>query len=495
MPAIAEALHVRGLNKLYGGEVALAGAGFTVRRGEIHGLLGANGAGKSTLVRIIAGVEQPDAGTVTIAGQRQPVPFTGAHARAAGLAHIDQQRALAPDLSIADNIGLTVGFPRRFGLIDARRTRRQAEEALRSVGLRTDVRRAVAELPVAEQTLVAIARALAVDATLILLDEPTANLGAAESAVLYERLATLATTGVACLLVTHALNEALDVCHRLTVLRDGQVVTTCDTAQLDERDLARLIVGHDVEAGPRTEVPRQPTTPVLTLEGVRTAGLGPLDLGIGRGEIVGVTGLPDSGHLAIGAVLAGSLALQAGTMCLEGESYTPRSPRDAAARAVAYVPPDRARDGLALDLTCRENLFLHGRSRQEGSRAGDMMQRGNVKATSPEAIISTLSGGNMQKVLLAKALGRSPRLLVLSEPTVGVDVVAREEIYTQIAAAAAQGMAVLVVSSDFSEIAALCHRTLVVRYGQPFALLPREHTTVTRLTELSGASDKVGEIA
>jgi len=500
------ALDVGRVRKLYGGEVALDNVSFTVGRGEIHGLLGANGAGKSTLVRVIAGVEAPDAGTIVINGQPQGTHVTSAHARDAGLAHIDQQRALIPDLSIADNVALTVGFPRRLGVVDTRRTRQQANTALQRVGLHIDARRKVAELPIAEQTLVAIARALAVEAQLILLDEPTASLGAAESEMLYARLTALAATGVSCILVTHALNEALSICNRITVLRDGHVVETCDSAELDERRLAALIVGHEVITQPiavrRVSAPSGSSAPVFAADDVRCPGLGPLTFAVQRGEVLGVTGLPDSGHLALGALLVGATRLEGGTMSRDGLPYAPRNPRDAVAARVAYVPPDRLRDGLAQDMTSRENLFFDGRTagrtrdlrhRRERKRAAEILTACKVKPANPEAPISTLSGGNMQKVLIAKWLDTRPELLVLSEPTVGVDIAAREEIYEQIHSAAARDAAVVVISSDFTEVAALCHRALVIRYGRLFAELGEKEATVTRLTELSGAADKARE--
>jgi ribose transport system ATP-binding protein len=493
----AAALQVSGIQKVYGGEVALAGASLRVGRGEIHGLLGANGAGKSTLVRIICGAEPQDAGTVAIGGEQLPVPHSGALVKSLGCALIHQDRALAADLTIAENVALTVGYPRRHGLIDRRATARQAREALDRVGLRADVQTYVGELPIAEQTLVAIARALAVDAQLILLDEPTANLGQEDAQLLYGRLRTLAAGGVACVLITHALGEALEICDHVTVLRNGAVVATRPSAELTPDELATLVVGHtpvnssSMRSAGVGDTASAGSPPRLRLRELRHERIGPLTLDVQPGEIVGITGLADSGHLLIGDVLAGLSSPQSGEMELDGDGYRPRGVRDARLRRVAYVPPDRVRDGLATDMTARENLFLDGGVRfgtsvgREREQARDILTAAKVRPPDPDAQLTTLSGGNMQKVLLAKWLTTDPTLLVLTEPTVGVDIGAREDIYARLREACAGGLAVLLASSDLEEVAALSDRVIVLRYGRVVAELTCSEATTERLAALS----------
>jgi ribose transport system ATP-binding protein len=475
---------------VYGGNIALAGVSLAIERGEIHGLLGANGAGKSTLVKIISGTEVQDSGTISIDGKQLPVPHHPTMVREAGCALIHQERALAPDLSVADNIALTIGFAGKWGLIDQKKTARRARVALERVGLNADVSTLVSDLPIAEQTLVAVARALAVEARLVLLDEPTANLGREDALLLYARLRALASQGVACVLITHALGEALDVCDRVTVLRDGSVVASQSASELTPDDLATLVVGRR----PAQRVVKRrassgqdaSSAPRLALENLTHDRFGPLSLKARPGEIVGVTGLADSGHLQVTEVVAGLASPGSGTMELDGESYAPKGVAEARTRGTAYVPPDRLRDGLALTMSARENLYLDGRSpKNERAEARRIMSEAKVKPPNSEAQVSTFSGGNQQKILIAKWLETKPSLIILAEPTVGVDIGAREDIYAQLREACSQGQSVLVASSDLEEISLLCDRVFVLRYGRVVAELESEDATVARLTALS----------
>ncbi|MCW2527185.1 MAG: monosaccharide transporter ATP-binding protein family [Pseudonocardiales bacterium] len=499
-----DALSVENIQKIYGGETALGGVSLSIRAGEIHGLLGANGAGKSTLVRIVCGVEAPDGGRVHMFGQELPRIGAAAAARALGLAYIHQDRALAPDLSVADNIAMATGYPTRWGIISRRAVDRVAAQALSQVGLDVDVRAQVSELTVGQQTLVAIARALAVRARLIILDEPTANLGLPESEMLYNRLQELSGTGVSSVLVTHALDEAIKVCHRVTVLRNGTTVATgLNTVGLGTEALATMIAGRPVARATRPSLHAATTRSVrLSLINVSAERFGPLSLSVRAGEIVGVTGLADSGHLQLGRLLIGEIPFHAGTIQLDEQDVRLASVREAIQRGVGYVPPDRVRDGLAIDLTSRENLFLDGRawSADEANADAPVTARGRnysaaretalarkilaitkTKPADPNATMSTLSGGNMQKVLVSKWLSRPLKVLVLSEPTVGVDVGAREDIYRAIADAAGRGLAIVVTSSDFEEIEKLCHRAVVLRYGRQVDELSQDRLTTEKL--------------
>ena len=492
------ALEVSGLTKIYGGEIALADADLRVGRGEIHGLLGANGAGKSTLVKIVSGAETADAGTVTIQGHELPPRHRPADAQDQGLAIIHQDRALMPALSIADNIGIVVGFPRRRGgTIDAATMRATARAALDRVGMTTDVDTLVADLPIAEQTLVAIARALALQAQVLILDEPTANLGAVDARNLYDRIRRLAADGVACVLISHALDECLDVCDRVTVLRDGRVVGSHDATDLDAHRLASLVVGHEVTTTREAHrVVDRTTTPRLRVVELSDERIVPLSFDVAPGEVVGITGLPDSGHLHVGELVAG-LAPAEGRLELDGTGFTPDPRINHRVHRVAYLPPDRLRDGLAVDLTARENLFMDGRHPTSGARMGraaetslarTLMQAIKVKPPVPGATLSTLSGGNAQKVLLAKWLATEPRLLVLAEPTVGVDIGAREDLYARVREARDAGLAVLLTSSDLEETIALSDRVLVLRYGELVAERSTEGLTLDHLTALTNGA-------
>ncbi|WP_460062576.1 sugar ABC transporter ATP-binding protein [Streptomyces sp. YKOK-I1] len=496
--AAAPALQVTGVTKVYGGEVALADADLRVGRGEVHGLLGANGAGKSTLVKIVSGAVPQDAGTVTIGGVTLPPHHRPAAAAALGLAIIHQDRALCPGLTIAENIALVVGFPRRRRLIDQAALRELAQSSLDRVGLRTDVGTLVSDLPIAEQTLVAIARALAQRASVLILDEPTANLGAVDARLLYDRIRGLAAQGVACVLISHALDECLAICDHVTVLRDGAVVASRPAAGLTGRELAALVVGQDVttDRHDRPELPAS-TTPRLRVRGIRHERLVPLTFDVAPGEVVGVTGLPDSGHLLVGEIVAGAAGADGGELLLDGSPYRPAARPRYRSDRVAYVPPDRVRDGLAVDLTARENLYLDGRTpvsnerlgrKAEARHAAALLTESGVRPADPETTLSTLSGGNMQKVLLAKWLATEPRLLVLAEPTVGVDIGAREDLYTRVRAARDTGMSVLLTSSDLEETLKLSDRVLVMRYGEVVAERRCDDLTLDELTALTNGS-------
>ncbi|GAA3316171.1 sugar ABC transporter ATP-binding protein [Arthrobacter ramosus] len=495
------ALEVSDVTKVYGGEVALGGVSLTVAPGEIHGLLGANGAGKSTLVRLTCGAESTDGGEISICGQRLPksTASAAAAARALGLSYIHQDRALAGDMSIADNISLTAGFPKtRLGLIRDGVSERRARSALDRVGIDLDPRQLVNELTIAEQTMVAIARALAVDAKVVLLDEPTANLGKHESTMLYARLRRLAKDGVAMVLITHAIDEALEHCDRITVLRNGLVAGSAPSNELSARELIGMIVGDGTPSeGVRGNV--KPSGAVrLRATGVRTERLGPIDTDVRAGEILGITGMADSGHLTLGELLFGQLELESGSLEVDGEDFIPTTPAAAMRRGIGYVPGDRIRDGLATDLTAQENLFLDRpyRPTNPGARGAAAERReamrilteAAVKPRDPSAAIDTLSGGNMQKVLIARWLAKQPSLLVLSEPTIGVDVGARNEIYDRIYAEAERGVGVVVTSSDFEEIALVCDRALVLRYGRVVGELSGDALTIQALTDMSSSS-------
>lgn len=497
-------LAASGVRKVYGGEVALANVSLTIAAGTIHGLLGANGAGKSTLVRSICGVERRDAGVIAVDGVALPAGHGARDAREAGIVHIDQDRALCAELSIAENVALTVGHPtRRGGLVKTSALLTQARAALEIVGLDHDVTTPVGELPISDQTLVAIARALATSARLILLDEPTADLTPAERTALLARLRTLAAEGVSCVLITHSLGEALDVCDAITILRDGIVVDSRPAGELDERSVTALMVGEDAgvtwddrvaSASRHTSIDRRSPGPRLTLDGISCERLGPLSLDVRPGEVVALTGTSDSGYLLVGDLLSGLIPRSSGTMQLNGRPYTPRTVADALRDGVACVPADRTTDGLALEMTARENLLMRGHrfsSRLRGIRAGlerswaqSILVHGAVKPADPEAMLSTLSGGNMQKILLAKWLAEEPELLVLCEPTVGIDVAARTDIYARVRNACADGLAVLLASSDLEEVATISDRVFVMQHGAPVGELVGDEITIGNITEL-----------
>jgi len=483
---MSERLDARDIRKAYGGAVALRGASLSVAPGEIHALLGENGAGKSTLIKCIAGTPPPDSGVISVDGHQLSASHGPAEAAAAGLAFIHQESTLIEDITVEENIAIVEGYPRRFGLIDWRAVRRRAEGALDAIGVSIDPGAKVAELPIAARTTVAIARALALSAKLLVLDEPTASLGAKDVAALFAALRRIAARGDSIVFVSHRLDEVYDLCDRVTVLRDGANVGTARPADLSRRELVGMICGRDISFI-RKSAPAAAARPVLAARGFEGEVVAALDFAIRAGEIVGLTGLSDAGHYEIGQMLFGLAPIIAGVATLDGEAFAPRGPAEAIAAGVGYLPPDRNIEGLAREMTLTENLFLNpGRgafldAARETSQAAELLRRFTVRPPLPYALVGTLSGGNAQKVLLARWLSSGAKLLVVNDVSVGVDIGAREDIYAAIREAAAAGAAVLIATSDFEEIENLCSRAFVLARGVLLAELQGADLTVSSI--------------
>ena len=487
-------LDARGIRKAYGGSLALSGVSLTVQAGQIHALLGENGAGKSTLIKCLAGTPPPDAGTITIEGHRLPNQHGPVDATAAGLAFIHQESTLIEGLSVEENIAIVEGYPRRFGLIDWLAVRRRAIEALDLLGVAIDPGAKVAELPLASRTMVAIARALALSAKLLILDEPTASLGPSDVARLFAALRRISSQGGAVIFVSHRLDEVYDLCDHITVLRDGANVGNARPRELSRSEMVAMICGHEVRFAGKNR-PRRSTEPLLHAKGLEGELLAPIDFTVGVGEIVGFTGLSDAGHYELGEILYGLAPIVRGQLRLQGQSYAPRSPVAALKASVGYLPRDRNLDGLAREMTLTENLFLNParespamagsiwllKEREDGA-ASVLLRRFAVRPPLPNARLATLSGGNAQKVLLARWLSSGARLLIINDVSVGVDIGAREDIYAAIRLASASGAAVMIVTSDFEEIENLCSRALVFSRGLLRAEFESDELTVHNLS-------------
>ncbi len=476
------ALEVRDVVKVYGGTVALGGVSLDVAEGEIHGLVGENGAGKSTLVRIVTGVERTDSGEVRIAGQSDP--------SRAQTAVIHQNLALVEDMSVLENIALAAGYRRwKRGPVNWRSTREAAREALERLGVAIDPRAEISELPLAQRAIVAIARALARETKLVVFDEPTANLQAAEAKRLFSIMERLRETNVACLLISHRIDEVLDTCDRITVLRDGSVVGTWNANDLTAEHLIELILGRKSAAFESRSSGQEDV--LLRAERLEVEGIGPLDFDVRRGEIFGITGLADAGHVTLAEAIFGAKRITGGDVILDGRAYHPRSPRVAVAAGIAYVPPDRHRESIAPELTARENLFMLPdrrmlaplRLRSERRAAHRVMKDFDVRPLQPERELSAFSGGNQQKIVLGKWLSRPRRLIVLGEPTASVDVGAKLEIYRALRRACEAGTTVIIASSDFEEIAMVADRVLVLYAGRAVRTIDRSELSVESVTE------------
>jgi ABC-type sugar transport system ATPase subunit len=489
-------LDAEGLHKRYGGVRALNGASLAVSAGEIHALVGENGSGKSTLLKIISGQQRPDAGTVALAGT--PLTFRSpTDALRQGIATVTQETTLAPDLSVAENIFLGHRMARRAGIVRWNATRRAAGAALRRLGVEVDPSLPVHRLRADERQMVEIARALSMDARVLILDEPTSSLTEDEVQSLFRAVRALREQGVATIFVSHRLKEVYDLVDRITVLRDGVTVGTGSAQELDRTRLIKLMVGRDLVDALPSAVAAGGRPAALRVRGLSLAdALDEVDLDVAPGEIVGLAGLLGAGRSELLETLFGLRRRSAGSVEVHGKEVRFRAPRDAIRGGLALVPADRKLQGLVLGMTVRENIVMAAtssalrlsppRSASELPLVDDAIDAMQIRAHSHRALVGTLSGGNQQKVVLGKWLATRPSVLMLDEPTRGVDVGAKSEIYRLIFGAAESGVAVLVSSSENPELITLCDRVLVLFRGRIAATLDRAEATEARIAHAAG---------
>lgn len=473
MPSPALDLRVERVSKQFGRTRALSEVSLSVLPGSVHALVGENGAGKSTLGRIIAGAIQPNAGSVVIDGE----PVTFARPRDAlerGIALIAQELALVPTLAAAENVLLGVE-PRRWGFVDRRRLRRRYRQLAADAGFEMPEGVPIGALPVAHQQQVEILRALARDARLIVMDEPTARLSATEAQKLHATIRSLAASGRSVLLISHFLKEVLQVADTVTVLRDGALISTGPTADVSEAGLIEAMLGRRLTAQfPDRRPPGADAPIVLETRGLTGIGFGDVSIRVAAGEIVGLAGLVGAGRSELAHAIAGAAPILSGELVVAGRNRRFRSPRQARAERVVMVPESRRDQGLFGLRSVRENVSVASLDgftrlgmvdrRRERAATGSALDRVNVVGAA-DASVLTLSGGNQQKVLLARSLLSTPALLVADEPTRGVDVGAKRAIYELLVELAAEGMGILLISSEMEEILGLSHRAYVMRTG------------------------------
>ena len=468
-------LQLSDILKFFGAVRALNGVSFALRAGEVHALLGENGAGKSTLIKVIAGAHLPDGGTLAIDGQTLG-RLNPRAARELGIACIYQQPALFGDLSVAENIALGLESPKATRRVDWAGRRAAAEILLKRVGAEIDPDTEVRQLSMPEQQLVEIAKALGAGAKILIMDEPTASLTQKEVELLLNVVRDLRAQGVGIIYISHRLDEIFAVADRVTVLRDGQSVGTHPVATMNEAALIKLMVGREVSAiYPPPE--GEPGAVVLSLQnlGCRASKVHAVNLEVRAGEIVGLAGLVGAGRTELARVLFGITPADAGSICLNAEDLVIESPQQAVAHGIAYVPEDRRRHGVILEMPIASNMTMAIHERifpgtwlrldAEREMALNYIRDLGVKAAGPAAPGGSLSGGNQQKVALARWLATQPKLLILDEPTQGVDVGAKAEIHKIIRGLARQGLAVLMISSDLPEIMGMSDRIAVMRGG------------------------------
>ncbi|WP_035682602.1 galactofuranose ABC transporter, ATP-binding protein YtfR [Azospirillum brasilense] len=489
-------LAIRGLSKAFLGVQALDGVDFTVRHGEIHALLGEDGAGKSTLIKTLTGVYQRDAGTVTLEG-RAIAPRGVEEAQRLHIGTVYQEVNLLPNLSVAENLFLG-RQPMRFGLVDRGAMRRRARAVLIPYGLTLDVTAPLGRFSVATQQIVAIARAVDMSAKVLILDEPTASLDAQEVAVLFKVMRTLRSRGIGIVFVTHFLDQVYALCDRITVLRNGRLVGERRTAELPRLDLVAMMLGRELEAAahriapPADDAEEDARPPLVRFRGYGKArSVEPFDLDIRPGEVVGLAGLLGSGRTETARLVFGMDRADRGEAAVDGQAVRLRGPRDAIRLGFGFCPEDRKKEGIVGALSVRENIILALQARQGWLRpiprrrqeeiADRFIRLLDIRTPHAEQPIQLLSGGNQQKALLARWLATEPRLLILDEPTRGIDVGAHAEIIRLIERLCADGMALLVVSSELEEIVAYSRRVVVLRDRRHVAELRGGEVAVDRI--------------
>ena len=472
-------LALRGVSKRYGGVRALEGVDFSADAGSIHAVLGENGAGKSTLIKIIAGVVQPDVGTLAIDGHVRTLADPQA-ANAAGVVCVFQELSLLPDLSVADNIAITTP-PRRFGMIDGRAQRRMAEALLARVGCE-DINpiTLVRDLPLSRRQMVEIAKALGRKPRLLILDEATSALTSADVEKVYSILLGLRDEGLALLYISHRMHEIEKLADTCSVFRNGRHIETFAQGTRGPADIVQMMIGRDIASTyPAKPAYHASTTPVLDARGIAWADrLHGIDLRVGRGEIVGLGGLDGQGQRDLLLALFGVLRGVSGTVAIDGVACSVASPADAKAKRVgmALIPEDRKTEGLMLPMTVAENVTLAAlpsltrgivvdrRLENEGVRA--MVDKLRIKVGDSGLPVATLSGGNQQKVVIAKWLLTGARIVLLCDPTRGIDVGTKQEIYQLLRDLADAGTAIVLYSTDYDELVGCCDRVMILYDGR-----------------------------
>jgi ribose transport system ATP-binding protein len=476
----ASLVSVRGLQKHFGGIQALKGVDFDIYAGEVHGLVGANGAGKSTLIKILAGVEKPDSGSLLV--DEIEVQLSGSQQAAdLGLSFIHQELNLVPSWNALENIMLGAPKRTRLGMIDWQAIRTQVQPVADRVGIHFPLNTPIAKLSPAEKWLISICRALVRKARLISMDEPTASLSIRESENLFRIVRALASEGVAVLYVSHRLDEIMNLCHRVTAFRDGRCVMHSERQTLTQKHLLEAIVGGEAPATAsnvaefdNTRPPLLRVTRLVSGNAVRN-----VSFDLQKGEVLGLAGLVGSGRTELVRMIFGAEHPESGTMMFENRAHAPRSPAEAVKVGIGFVPEERRAEGLFSGKSLAFNLasanfrnlrikpwvpWLDMRRRTEVAK--EIVHRLQVKTSGIEKVVDRLSGGNQQKIVIGKWLVRTPKLLILDEPSRGVDVGARGEIHRIIRELATQGLSVIVISSESEELPGLCDRVLVMAEGQ-----------------------------
>jgi len=494
----AEIVRFEHITKRFGGTMALDNVSFSVQQGEIHAVLGENGAGKSTLMRILSGVLMKDSGRLFVAGEEKTFR-TPANAQHEGISTVYQEPYLAPHMTVGENVFLGREPSRGFGVVDFGSLNAQTKEILSRLELSIDPTTRLLELSSAEIQLIQIARALAFSSKILILDEPTASITEHESGVLFNLLKKLNAGGLTIVYVSHRLKEIFDLCHRATVLRDGRYIDTVDVGSTNDQRMIKMMVGREITPYDQAQRRTKAGDVRLGVQGltVREAPVQVKDVSffVRKGEIVALAGLVGSGRSEVAKAIFGLSRLDAGTIQIDGRPLRIRKPKDAIRLGISFVPEDRKEEGLISNHSVKHNIsltglrlisklsFIRGKAETELARSGSKQL--SIKSSSEEAEVLTLSGGNQQKVVLAKWLWLKPSILMLDEPTRGIDVGAKAEIHTLIRNLAKDGVAVLLISSELPEVLALADRIYVMRDGTIAGELQREQASQEAIMRLA----------
>ena len=503
-------LRMSAITKRFPGVLALDGVDFEVAPGEVHALLGENGAGKSSLLKILSGAQQPDEGTITFSGAA--VTLATPHlAQRLGIATIYQEFTLAPNMTIAENVFIG-REPGAWPFVNWRRMAADTAAITSQLGLQLQPMAFVRDLSVAEQQMVEIARALSMDARLIVMDEPTAALSASEVEKLFRIVRSLKERGYSIIFVTHRLEEVIEICDRYTVLRDGRQVGAGVVADTTIGEIIRLMVGRDVAALGRHRQAEETGAVALHVEGLSRRGdaqdlnaivLQDVTLEVRRGEILGIAGLVGAGRTETARAIFGADRFDAGRILVDGRPADIRSPRDAIRHGIGLVPEDRKQQALFLSLAVRANLSIA--AQEQVSRWGVFVDDGkeralveryrkmlNIRMAGQDQTVANLSGGNQQKVVLARWLALRPRVLIVDEPTRGIDIGAKVEVHNLLVEMARSGIAIIVISSELPEILAISDRIVIMREGHIVGALARDDADQERLMEMMTLGAKAG---
>lgn len=497
-PAILAASRI---SKSFNDVPVLFSVDFDVKRGEVHAIIGENGAGKSTLIKILSGIEQPTSGTVLLDGQPVALPPNG-EAESLGIVLIHQELNLAEHLSVADSIFLGREI-RRFGFLDVAEMRDKARAVLETLHVRVDPDARINSLSVADKQMVEIAKAISRDARVLIMDEPTAVLSAGETQTLFEQIRRLTDRGVAVIFISHKLDEIMELAQRVTVLRDGQLIATVSTTALTPDSAAQMMVGRELtNLYPPKREPDIDAPVLLSVRGLQAPGAKDISFALRQGEILGFSGLIGSGRTAVAEAIVGLTQRTGGEIEVKGKPVHFTRVAQSVAAGLAYMTKDRKGKGLLLNMGLQPNLTLltlkkHLKAgfldRSSEARALERaVRRFDIRARDPSVAVGRLSGGNQQKLMLGKTMESEPDIIIMDEPTRGIDVGTKQQIYHIIAALAAEGKAIIVISSEMQEVIGLSHRVVVMREGRMAGLLEGAEITEAEIMRYAAGIKQSG---